>query len=432
MPIPIVSGFADLGLPTPLLRQLTSLGFTTPTPIQSRAIPPMLEGRDVIGIAQTGTGKTLAFGLPMLTRLKPGQCGLVLAPTRELAQQIQETLDRFSVDTALLIGGAPMGPQIRQLKAHPRIIVATPGRLLDHLAQRTLDLRHVATVVLDEADRMLDMGFAPAIRRILDQTPDARQTLLLSATLPNSIADLAKAYLRQPVRIEIERPGTAATTVDQQLMILAKEDKKEALRDLLAENPGTILVFARTRHGARSLARTVRACGHTAAELHSDRTLPQRRAALAGFKAGEVRILVATDIAARGIDVHEISLVVNYDLPQVAEDYVHRIGRTGRAGHRGRAITLATPDQVNEVRDIERLLQTSLPRIRRRGETATLAHRSPEPRPASPRPANPRPTTPRPVPATVSHEGPRKVETGSVRFSVPMAPAPAGHRRRRR
>jgi len=356
------TGFAALGLPASTLRLLKPQGFLVPTPIQAQAIPPVMEGKDVIGIAQTGTGKTLAFGLPMLTRLGPQQVGLILAPTRELAHQIQETLIKFNVKTALLIGGATMGPQVAQLRARPSIIVATPGRLMDHMAQRTLDLRHVSIVVLDEADRMLDMGFAPSIRKILEHTPKSRQTLLFSATMPPAISELAKNYQVNPVRVEVEREGTAAETVEHELLILDKEDKKEVLRDLLYENKGTVLVFARTRHGARALARTVRACGHTAAELHSDRTLPQRRSALAGFKTGEYRILIATDIAARGIDVKEISLVINYDIPQHAEDYVHRIGRTGRAGHQGRAITLATPDQHGDVRDIEKLLRMPLPR----------------------------------------------------------------------
>lgn len=353
--------FQALDLPPTLMGALDRLGFTTPTPIQSEAIPPALTGRDVIGIAQTGTGKTLAFGLPMLARLNPGQVGLVIAPTRELALQIEETFLSLGARTALLIGGASMGRQIDQLRRRPGVIVATPGRLMDHIMQRTVRLDNVAVAVLDEADRMLDMGFAPTIRRILDTTPKERQTMLFSATMPPEIAALANQYLRDAVRIEVARAGATAENVEQELLVVSKDDKHDVLSDLLREHPGTVLVFARTRHGARKLATAVRTFGHSAAELHSDRTLAQRRAALDGFKRGLYRVLVATDIAARGIDVKEIALVVNFDLPDNPEDYVHRIGRTGRAGASGRAITIATPDQGSDVRDIERLIKTELP-----------------------------------------------------------------------
>jgi len=251
--------------------------------------------------------------------------------------------------------------QISQLRARPTVIVATPGRLMDHMEQRTVSLAYVGVVVLDEADRMLDMGFAPAIRKILDATPSARQTMLFSATMQKEIADLAQRYLKDPVRIEIDRSGTAAEKVEQELYVVEREDKPALLGDLLRSNRGTVLVFTRTRHGARKLARSVRFNGHSAAELHSDRTLAQRTAALAGFKSGEFRVLIATDIAARGIDVKDISLVVNFDVPENPEDYVHRIGRTGRAGAAGRAITFAHPDQHGDVRDIEKLMKTELP-----------------------------------------------------------------------
>jgi ATP-dependent RNA helicase RhlE len=355
------TGFDALPMPTRLRQRIEKLGFDTPTPIQVAAIPVASQGRDVVGIAQTGTGKTLAFGVPLLARLLPGEVGLVLAPTRELALQIEATLITLGARTALLIGGAPMGRQISQLRNNPQVIVATPGRLMDHMAQRTVDLRSVTVAVLDEADRMLDMGFAPAIRRILDATPGDRQTMLFSATMPKEIAELAKRYLRDPQRIEIERPGTATELVTQELVVLPKDEKGAMLYDLLEAHRGTILVFARTRHGARKIAKSVRAQGHSAAELHSDRTLAQRRAALEGFKSGQFRVLIATDIAARGIDVKEIALVINYDVPDNPEDYVHRIGRTGRAGATGKAITLATPEQRADVRDIEKLLAHSLP-----------------------------------------------------------------------
>lgn len=356
-----LQGFHTLPLAPSLLEKLDRLGFVTPTPIQRDAIPCAIEGRDVVGIAQTGTGKTLAFGLPVVARLRPGQMALVLAPTRELAIQIQDVFTMLNLKTALLIGGAPMRPQISQLRNNPQAIIATPGRLQDHLNQRTADLRSVTIVVLDEADRMLDMGFAPAVRKILDRLPDERQTMLFSATMPREIAELASRYLSHPVTVEVDRSGTAATEVEQQLVLVPGEHKPEMLGELLNEHKGSILVFARTRHGARKLARNIQRGGHSATEIHSDRTLVQRRAALQGFKSGAYRILVATDIAARGIDVKEISLVINYDVPEKAEDYVHRIGRTGRAGASGLAITLATPEQHKDVRNIERLLRQELP-----------------------------------------------------------------------
>ncbi|MFZ4506640.1 MAG: DEAD/DEAH box helicase [Fimbriimonas sp.] len=376
---PTVSqGFSALNLPAPLLNTLTRNNFTVPTPIQTDAIPPALEGRDVIGIAQTGTGKTLAFGIPMAVRLGPGQNGLVIAPTRELAMQIEETLKKLGISTALVIGGAPMGRQISQLRGRPKVIVACPGRLLDHMQHGTVDLRNISIVVLDEADRMLDMGFAASIKKILDKTPRERQTLLFSATMPGSIASLAATYQRSPVRVEVSRAGEAATLVEQELVLLPQDDKPNMLSDLLDEHKGTVLVFARTRHGARKLARSVRTSGHTAAELHSDRTLAQRKEALDGFKAGTYRVLVATDIAARGIDVKNIAVVINYDVPENPEDYVHRIGRTGRAGASGLAITLATPAQHGDVRDIERLMKSTL----------KMSNRSPlARRPAAPAPA---------------------------------------------
>ena len=362
--------FEALGVTKRLCQQLETFQIVTPTPIQQEAIPVALSGHDLIGIAQTGTGKTLAFGLPMMCLLEPGQTGLVMAPTRELALQIEETFRKFGVRTAVLIGGAPMGRQVSQLRGRPQVIVATPGRLLDHMMQRTVDLRYVSIAVLDEADRMLDMGFAPAIRRIMDAVPRKRQTMLFSATMPKEIEALANDYLLDPQRIEVASQGTAAELVTQELVIIPHEEKHDVLGQLLYENPGTVLVFARTRHGARKLAVAVRNLGHTADEIHSDRTLAQRRSALEGFKRGTYRVLVATDIAARGIDVKDITLVVNFDLPMTSEDYVHRIGRTGRAGAAGLAVTLATPDQHREIRDIERLLKSEFPVSAR--STATL------------------------------------------------------------
>jgi ATP-dependent RNA helicase RhlE len=363
-----VQSFHNLGIAPQILAVLDRLKFTVPTPIQQESIPLGLEGKDIIGIAQTGTGKTLAFGIPMLQRIltqKNAGRGLVILPTRELALQVDETLQKvgakFGIRTCVLIGGAPMRPQQAQLRANPDIIVATPGRLIDHLQQRTVDLRTVDTLVLDEADRMLDMGFAPQIKQILQGVPEERQTMLFSATMPDAIARIAEDYMYEPVRVEIARAGTAAEQITQELYVVDQESKNDILRDLLHHYHGTVLVFARTRSRARRVARHIKNLGHKAAEIHSDRTLNQRREALDGFKNGTYRILVATDIAARGIDVTGIELVLNYDLPDCAEDYVHRIGRTGRAGKTGHAISLAAPDQASDVREIEKLLRGELP-----------------------------------------------------------------------
>jgi len=360
------NAFACLNVADNLLRQLDRLGFHTPTPIQEESIPLAMAGRDVVGIAQTGTGKTLAFGLPMLQRLWDNDgIGLILAPTRELALQIEEELKKVAgglgLKTAVLIGGAPMNRQIGDLRRRPNVIVASPGRLVDHLNQGTATLKGVTMVVLDEADRMFDMGFAPIVHKILEQVPAKRQTMLFSATMAPEVADLTRRYLTDPARVEIAPQGTASELVEQELHVVEKDAKGDLLNDLLEANPGTILVFSRTRHGARKVARSVRAMGHSAAELHSDRTLAQRKQALQGFKTGEYRVLVATDIAARGIDVKEISLVINYDLPDQIEDYIHRIGRTGRAGSTGRAVTFALPEQHRDVRQIEKILGRELP-----------------------------------------------------------------------
>lgn len=353
--------FSDFAISPALVKMLERQNITTPTPIQEKTIPVGLDGKDVIGIAQTGTGKTLAFGLPMIENIRRGEFGLVLAPTRELAIQIEDTFKSLNVKTALLIGGAPLRPQVGQLRGRPMVVIATPGRLVDHMQQKTIDLRDAYVVTLDEADRMLDMGFAAAIKKILSFTPSGRQTMLFSATMPKAIADLAKQYLNDPVRIEIASAGTAAENIEHELVMLAQDQKPNMLNTLLDENKGSILVFTRTRHGARKLARTIRNNGHKSAEIHSDRSLAQRREALTGFKSGQYRILVATDIAARGIDVKDIELVVNYDIPMCPEDYVHRIGRTGRAGASGKAITLATLDQSKDIRDIEKVLKAKLP-----------------------------------------------------------------------
>jgi ATP-dependent RNA helicase RhlE len=353
--------FEAFDLSRATLHALSTLGITTPTPIQAQSIPQALQGRDVIGIAQTGTGKTLAFAIPMVELLSEGDTGLVLAPTRELAQQIAETYNRLNVRTALVVGGAAMGPQIKALRSEPRVIIATPGRLIDLMNQGKARMQNVSIVVLDEADRMLDMGFAPSIRRILEACPRDRQTFCFSATMPSEIEDLVAHYLSNPARIDVAPAGSANELIQHEIVFTSFPEKHDILAELLYDNDGTILVFCRTRHGARKLASAIRKDGHTAAEIHSDRTLAQRREALAGFKSGQYRVLVATDIASRGIDVKEVSMVINFDIPECAEDYVHRIGRTGRAGAEGRAITIVLPEQTKGVREIERLMQMELP-----------------------------------------------------------------------
>jgi ATP-dependent RNA helicase RhlE len=361
--------FYNLGIAPKILELIEKMKFKTPTPIQYKAIPIAIEGKDIIGVAQTGTGKTLAFGIPMIQRLAQARGrGLVLVPTRELAIQVDETIlkigNSFGMRTAVLIGGASMYNQIQALRRSPRVIIATPGRLIDHLNQSTLRLDDVTILVLDEADRMLDMGFAPQIERILKYVPKEKQTMLFSATIPEKIVKIAAAYMKLPVSVEIARSGTTVEKIIQELIIVKKEEKAHLLGKLLEQYRGTVLLFSRTKRGASRISRGLRQMGYNAAEIHSDRSLAQRREALEGFKAGKYRILVATDIAARGIDVKGIELVLNYDLPEDPENYVHRIGRTGRAGQEGRAISFATPDQRNDVRNIEKLTRTALKVVR--------------------------------------------------------------------
>lgn len=362
--------FYELGVAPKVLEILDRLKFKVPTPIQYKAIPIATEGKDMIGIAQTGTGKTLAFAIPMIQRLsqKSGR-GLILVPTRELAIQVNDVFQKlvhaFNMRTAVLIGGASLINQIIELRKNPRIIIATPGRLIDLLDRQNIRLDDATILVLDEADRMLDMGFAPQIDRILRNVPRDRQTMLFSATMPQEIVKIATHHMKLPVRVEMARAGTAAEKVTHELFFVRKEEKSELLKKVLAQYHGSVLVFCRTKHGTRKIARHVRSMGYNSAEIHSDRTLGQRQEAMAGFKSGRYRVLVATDIAARGIDVVGIEVVINYDLPDEAENYVHRIGRTGRAGHPGHAIAFATPEQRKDVRAIEQLIRIALPVSRR-------------------------------------------------------------------
>ncbi len=360
------TGFMHLGIAPRLLEAIDKLGFTAPTPIQAKSIPVGIEGKDVIGIAQTGTGKTLAFGVPMIQRIaRVGGRGLVVLPTRELALQANEMLLALAgasgLRTAVLIGGTGMEPQIVQLRRKPHVIVCTPGRLIDHLERKSADLSDVSVLVLDEADRMLDMGFMPQVRRILKVLKTDRQTMLFSATMPEDIVRIASQYMKTPVRVEVAPQGTVASRIDHELFVVRKDQKNRLLEKLLKEHRGSVLVFCRTRFGAKRINRQIKGMGETAAEIHSDRSLAQRREALDGFKSGKYRVLVATDIAARGIDVSGLELVINYDIPENPEDYIHRIGRTGRAGQAGRAISFAMPDQGDEVRQIEKLARVPLP-----------------------------------------------------------------------
>ena len=359
-------GFHGMGIAPGILDILEKMKITVPTPIQERSIPVAMEKNDMMGIAQTGTGKTLAFGIPLVQHALQGAgLALVVVPTRELALQVGETLfkigAKLNIRTATLIGGEVMWRQIKDLRRGPHIVVGTPGRIIDHMEQKNVSFAKLETLVLDEADRMLDMGFAPQLNRILAAIPHKRQTMFFSATMPQEIVKMASRFLRLPVRIEIARAGTAAENVTHEIFFVPQEEKPRLLEKILYDYKGSVLVFLKMKHSAKRIATQVRAMGHTAAEIHSNRTLNQRREALDGFKAGRYRVLVATDIAARGIDVSNIELIINYDLPSAPEDYVHRIGRTGRAGRSGHAISFARPNERRDVQTIERLTHLSLP-----------------------------------------------------------------------
>jgi ATP-dependent RNA helicase RhlE len=360
------AGFVNLGIKDSILAVLQKMGLENPTPIQIKAIPVALDNQDLIGIAQTGTGKTFAFGIPMLHILadKKGRA-LVVLPTRELAGQVEENLHRlgnsFGLRTVCLIGGEPIGKQLYALRKKPHVLVATPGRLLDHIKRKSIVLDDISVLVLDEADMMFDLGFAPQIEEIMKLTPKGRQVMLFSATMPDSIMRLVSRHLRQPVHIEVAPAGTTADLVDQEIYLVSRDDKLTYLEKLLDEYKGTVLVFVRTKHGAANLTEKLKRDGYKAAEIHSNLSFNQRKNALAGFKSGLHRILVATDVAARGLDINDIELVVNYDLPDNSEDYVHRIGRTARAGKTGKAISFAVPSQKMEVKKIERLIKKELP-----------------------------------------------------------------------
>ncbi len=361
--------FAELGLSKKALSALEHEGFEAPTPIQAQAIPPAMLGKDVIGAAATGTGKTLAFVLPMLERLAGklhGTRALILAPTRELALQIEEQIAKFRngyhLRSAVVIGGVGMGPQTSAFQRGTEIIVATPGRLNDHLDSGTARLNEVEILVLDEADRMLDMGFLPQLKRILKHVPRQRQSMLFSATMAGEVAEFARDHLREPVRVEVARSGTTAERATQQVFLVGQEEKTALLLALLGQDDLSTLVFTRTKRRADRVAKDLLRAGHKVAVIHADRSQGQRRHALDSFKSGESRVLVATDIAARGIDVADIGHVVNFDLPHVPEDYVHRIGRTARMEASGRASSFASPEEHDLLRGIEKFTRKPVER----------------------------------------------------------------------
>jgi ATP-dependent RNA helicase RhlE len=388
--------FEVLGLSADVLRAVADQGYTIPTPIQAKVIPVVLDARDVMAGAQTGTGKTAGFALPLLQRLMAAHAphgrrqvrALILTPTRELAAQVGESVRTYGkylpLTSAVIFGGVSINPQIALLRRGVDILVATPGRLLDHAGQRNVDLRHVEILVLDEADRMLDMGFLPDIKRVLALLPARRQNLLFSATFPPDIQALANRLLASPVHIEVAAPNATADGIEQLVYFAEKSEKRALLSWLIGSNDWRqVLVFTRTKHGANRLASQLEQDGFATAAIHGNKSQAARTRALADFKQGAVRVLVATDVAARGIDISELPHVVNYEMPDVAEHYVHRIGRTGRAGHEGVAVSLVSGDERSSLKDIERLLGRQLPKA--------AADR---PRPANPpRSADTRPQT---------------------------------------
>lgn len=369
--------FKSLGLITEILRAVSEKGYCTPTPIQSEAIPPVLEGRDIMGGAQTGTGKTASFTLPLLQRLmataKPNKDhrtirALVLTPTRELAAQVGQSINIYGkylpLKSSVIFGGVKINPQIKKLRNGIDILVATPGRLLDHISQKTVDLSNIELLVLDEADRMLDMGFIRDIRKVLTLIPKQKQTLLFSATFSDEIKRLSNSLLKSPVLIEVAQQNTASEHVKQIIHPVDKNRKRELLSYLIGSNNWKqVLVFNRTKHGANRLSEQLITDGITSAAIHGNKSQGARTRALADFKSGKVRVLVATDIAARGLDINQLPHVVNFELPNLPEDYVHRIGRTGRAGNEGEALSLVCVDEMKFLKDIERLIKRDIPKL---------------------------------------------------------------------
>jgi ATP-dependent RNA helicase RhlE len=423
-----MADFSGFGLAEPLLSAIAEAGYTTPTPIQQATIPAAMAGHDILGIAQTGTGKTAAFLLPLLHRLataprRPARRSariLVLSPTRELAAQIEESVrttgKRLRVTTALVIGGVSMGRQVRALANGVDVLIATPGRLLDLMAEGAALLDPIEALVLDEADQMLEAGFLPDVKRIIAKTPQKRQTLLFSATMPEAIAELSATVLRDATRIAVTPVAKTADRVTQRLIHVDRGAKPGALVELLAkEKPARVLVFTRTKHGADKVVRDLDRAGIAASAIHGNKSQAQRERALAAFRNGVAPVLVATDIAARGLDVPGVSHVVNYDLPNVPETYVHRIGRTGRAGAEGIAISLCDGDEVPFLRNIERLIRQPIPSIDRRTEPAGPPRPIPQRQQSRPRPQ-----------ASPQHiEPPRTLRDGARRDERPRGGHPA-------
>ncbi|MEN8660364.1 DEAD/DEAH box helicase [Marivita sp.] len=369
-----MSDFDTLGLKPVLLAALKDAGLTTPTPIQDKAIPLAMAGNDVLGLAQTGTGKTMAFGIPLVSNLmdmpeRPAAKtakSLILAPTRELVNQIAEALRTLTKKTHLkvnvVVGGQSINKQIHHLLKGTDILVATPGRLIDLMDRKAVDLRTVKHLVLDEADQMLDMGFIHALRRIAPKLGTPRQTMLFSATMPKQMEDLSKAYLTNPQRVQVAPPGKAADKVTQSVHHLSKGDKPGKLREILSRDMDALtLVFSRTKHGAEKLMKGLVADGYNAASIHGNKSQGQRDRAIKAFRDGDIKVLVATDVAARGIDIPGVAYVINYDLPDVPDNYVHRIGRTARAGREGEAIAFCAPDEADLLRQIEKLMKIDIP-----------------------------------------------------------------------
>jgi ATP-dependent RNA helicase RhlE len=363
--------FSELQLHPALLDAIRDAGYTSPTPIQRDAIPLARKGRDLMGLAQTGTGKTAAFTLPILDRLidgPPRTRALILTPTRELCVQVEESFRKYAKHTSISVvavyGGVPLEPQERKLRGGVDVVVATPGRLIDHLERQNVVFDDLEVLVLDEADRMLDMGFAPQINRIVNELPRYRQTLLFSATMPPEVEALARKYLRKPVVVQVGVRSAAASTVTHAVYPVPRDKKLALLVALLtAKKHDSVLIFTRTKHGADRVVRDLEKAGVRAAAMHADKTQAQRTRALQDFKDGRTSVLVATDIAQRGLDISGITHVINYDVPQQAEDYVHRIGRTGRAAKEGDAYTFMSPDEIAMVRTIERVIGTPIPRV---------------------------------------------------------------------
>ncbi len=368
----MITKFSEFSISAALLARLNHNKFTIPTPVQAWAIPPALEGRDVLATAQTGTGKTLSFLVPIVEMLLKAEVrcanALVLLPTRELAMQVEKVYRAVRPNSehmvALVVGGMAERPQLDTIRRGARLIVATPGRLEDYIKRRLVKLDQVQIVVFDEVDRMLDMGFQPAIARIAAELPAVRQTLCYSATLEGAVRDVAQRYLKNPVRIEIGNVSKPAENVELRTFEVEQSQKQELLEHLLGKEKGSFLVFVRTKHGAERLARRLERSGHAAAQIHGDRTQSQRNSALKGFSDGRHRVLVATDVAARGIDVKNIAHVVNYDMPKLAEDFIHRVGRTGRASEKGVASTFAMPAERGDLKKIERTLSIQMKRFR--------------------------------------------------------------------